>query len=92
MGEAEKAELRQLVIDALQEGFNNDELHKTIYGLTPPTHFEAHKRINLFFEALDDTTKIARNVLIKIIVTILAGATVLGMMFNADSIITKIKG
>lgn len=84
MDEDIKAIVGQVVKEAVKEALKDmpactSQLCKEHCGMTHIEHAQAHEKINCFFEALSDTSKSIRGAIVKILVTALVGATIIGM-------------
>lgn len=78
--------VKDAVIEALEESQPSccSGKCKERCGLTQSEHFEAHRKINEFFGDLSDLTRSMRSVLVKIIITVLVGAAILGLGIKID--------
>lgn len=84
MDEDIKAIVSQVVKEAVKEALKDmpactSQLCKEHCGMTHIEHAQAHERINCFFDMLSDTSKSIRLTIVKILVTALVGATIIGM-------------
>jgi hypothetical protein len=66
-------------IQPVKHGHADESPCKDKCGLSPNEHYEAHRKVNEFFNDLSDITKTVRGTIIKLLITIGVLAAALGL-------------